>query len=298
MKTYIEAFLSDHCAGKCNETPRAYRNKINYLYRSGCEELSQAAIDSFRAGLLERVERRARSRTDPDGLSAFTVRSVLVAVRTYLTWCHGRGLCGALECRPIAEPQAEPKAIEEGVIGKLLESARCRGAAWEQARNVALVHVLRDCGARVGAVVGMELGKLDLERGIAWSADKGNNEAVFFFSAGTVKAIRAWLVAREELKPVDTRLFTGRYGRGIGRNCVGQILDRLAKDAGCEGKRHNPHSWRHAFARDMLAAGADLSVVSPLMGHKSIVVTAKYYARWDVKRLQGWHRKFSPGRGL
>lgn len=81
---------------------------------------------------------------------------------------------------------------------------------------------------------------------------------------------------------------------GLTREGIYRVLGRLANVAGVRG-RFNPHSFRHALARDSLRAGADLSQVSQLLGHKGVAVTADYYARWDDHELQAAHRRVSPG---
>ena len=71
------------------------------------------------------------------------------------------------------------------------------------------------------------------------------------------------------------------------------MLKRRAKQAGVKG-HVNPHSFRHAFARDYILSGGDLATLSQLMGHSSILVTKKYYARFNVKELQEKHARHSP----
>jgi integrase/recombinase XerD len=75
------------------------------------------------------------------------------------------------------------------------------------------------------------------------------------------------------------------------------ILKRLARRAGL-GERFNPHSFRHAFAREVLRLGADLATVAQYLGHTNVLVTAKHYARWAEDELRERHDKFSPIRHL
>ena len=60
----------------------------------------------------------------------------------------------------------------------------------------------------------------------------------------------------------------------------------------------NPHSFRHAFAREYLLRGGDLASLSRLMGHASVEVTASFYAVFLVSELQEKHAKFSPIAGM
>ena len=46
------------------------------------------------------------------------------------------------------------------------------------------------------------------------------------------------------------------------------------------------HMLRDTFAVEMLLAGMPLEKVSKLLGHKSIGVTERYYAKWVKSRLE------------
>ncbi len=197
----------------------------------------------------------------------------------------------------IKEPTPDPKAIEENTVEQLLASAAETGEDWERVRNTALIYVLRDTGGRVGAIAKLDLGSLNLEDGYATSITKNDQLCWLWFNPPTIAAIRAWLEVRLTLRPLDHKLWTGAHRRGVSRQCIGQVLHRLAKAGNISG-RVNPHSFRHAFARDAILNGADLGQVADLLGHSGVVVTHKYYARWKKKELKKFHRRFSPGRKL
>ena len=71
------------------------------------------------------------------------------------------------------------------------------------------------------------------------------------------------------------------------------MLRRRAKQADVEG-RANPHSFRHALAREYLMDGGDLASLSDLLGHSSVEVTKKSYAVFSVAELQAKHARHSP----
>jgi integrase/recombinase XerD len=69
--------------------------------------------------------------------------------------------------------------------------------------------------------------------------------------------------------------------------------DRLKKKAGVAG-RVNPHSFRHAFAREYLKNGGDVSILPTLMGHSDVNTTRDFYAVFKTDELADLHLKYSP----
>ena len=157
-----------------------------------------------------------------------------------------------------------------------------------------MLYVLRDTGGRIGGLLSAKLEDLDLEAGLLTVREKGNHERDLPLNDPTCDALRQWLDARSEMMPDSDYLFIGMHGKPLSRSGVYGMLDRLREKGGICG-RMNPHAFRHAFARDSLRNGADISEVSQLMGHSTPTVTLKYYARWDKGELHAVHRRVSPG---
>ena len=63
-----------------------------------------------------------------------------------------------------------------------------------------------------------------------------------------------------------------------------RIVAEIGQAAGVEGL--SPHVLRHTFATDMLRAGADLVLVSELLGHGSLEATRTYTRPTDEDRAR------------
>jgi integrase/recombinase XerD len=63
----------------------------------------------------------------------------------------------------------------------------------------------------------------------------------------------------------------------------GRLAD-LFEDAGIQDG--HSHRFRHAFAKDHLSKGTSMQDLSKLLGHASIKVTEKYYAKWCTERQE------------
>lgn len=58
------------------------------------------------------------------------------------------------------------------------------------------------------------------------------------------------------------------------------------------------HMFRHTFSVELLKAGVDIREVSRALGHSSVTITEKYYAKWnkaqqdilDVDLARAWEK--------
>ena len=194
-----------------------------------------------------------------------------------------------------ALPDEPPKALSHDEMRRILQAAQ------KHPRDYALVLFLADTGCRVGGLCSLCLRDLDIERRRAVVREKGKGgkrkARMVFFTGITAQALKEWLEVRCP-EPGVEHVFVGLRGRSSGkpltRSGVYQILKRIARSTGVN--RFNPHAFRHAFARDLLQNGADLSTVSQLMGHRDVQVTARFYARWSDEELASSHERFSQNR--
>jgi integrase len=133
----------------------------------------------------------------------------------------------------------------------------------------------------------MRLGDLELDRARALVREKGlggqRKSRAIHMKPVTVRAVRDWLAVRD----IDGKSVFGLSGNGIY-----QMMRRVAQRAGVTD-RHNPHSFRHGFARGALDKGLDLASLSQLLGHSDVSITARFYARWADEELHTKHAKVS-----
>jgi site-specific recombinase XerD len=139
---------------------------------------------------------------------------------------------------------------------------------------------------------------LFLDQGRAIVHEKGDKHRAVPFTRYTADLLAKWLAVRP---PEAEYVFCSTGGVFAGEAMtvytLNQILKRLAKKAGVKG-RCNPHSFRHAFARQYLLNGGDLGTLSALMGHASVDTTVRNYARFADAELAALQERFSPLRNL
>jgi site-specific recombinase XerD len=186
-------------------------------------------------------------------------------------------------------PQPKPKAIEISDVEKLLEGC-CDDIPGR--RNRAIILFLLDTGCRVGGLCKLKIGDVDFEKRSAVLNEKGGKRKSVLFVERTLDEMQKWLLVKpyQENEFVFTSLVDDLP---MNPNSVIQMLRRLKTKTGVNG-RVNPHSFRHAFAREYLKNGGDLASVSDLLGHSQIIVTKQNYAVFLQEEHQAKHEAYSP----
>lgn len=303
----IDLFVADVCAGKSNETPQAYRSKLKRfaMYMTSkpvnLQTLSHGHIEEFRAQIQDQSVKRIGSKMVKGHLSPFTINTVMRTLKHFLKWSfihkHIKRDLSIFKIKP--PPMPDPKAVDEANAMTLIYAASRMGEDWERARNLAMLYLLRDTGGRLGSIINLDMDNIDLKAGKLFSRTKGDKHVTLYINTPTIEAMRGWLNLRPQLEPIDHKVFITFKGTGITRSGFYSVMNRLVDAAGLRGKgRVNAHSFRHAWARDAIVAGEDLTRVSQTLGHSSLRVTGDYYARWTDGELKTAHAKYSPGAKL
>ena len=59
---------------------------------------------------------------------------------------------------------------------------------------------------------------------------------------------------------------------------IDKMYRQVFEKAGIDG---TSHMFRHTFSVELLKAGVDIRKVSRALGHSSVVITERYYAKWN-----------------
>ena len=116
-------------------------------------------------------------------------------------------------------------------------------------------------------------------------------DGAVFFDGCTLGVIREYLAARaDSYAPLFVRRNRAKRepspsGEGYRLSAQSACL-RVRKYAEAVGVEASPHHLRHALACRMLNNGARMCDIQAVLGHQSIAVTSKIYARYDVRSLR------------
>jgi site-specific recombinase XerD len=149
-------------------------------------------------------------------------------------------------------------------------------------RDLALLSVMLNTGARVSEIVGLETADLRLAAPChVLLRGKGRKERLCPLWPETARRLQN-LIAQRGLQPTQSApLFLNRRGGRLTRFGVRLILSKHTTNAArqqssLKTKRLHPHSIRHTTAVHLLRSGVDLSTIAHWLGHVSVNTTNKY----------------------
>jgi integrase/recombinase XerC len=282
------------------------KNASAHTVKSYREDLTQA-LDFFRsrhggrtpppAQLTTRLLRGHLAWLHEQGYARSTIARRLAAIRS---WC--RFLCrqGVLSANPAAglrgprQDRKLPHFVSREDMVRLLETPPAGTPLG--LRDRAILETLYSAGLRVGELVGLDLGDVDLAGGLATVRGKGRRERLALLGPPAVEAIGRWLPVREALAGPRAAslpaLFLNKNGTRLSARSVGRLLEKYLAVAGLD-PRTSPHTLRHSFATHLLDAGADIRSVQELLGHRSLATT-QVYTHVSTQRLRDSYHQAHP----
>jgi integrase/recombinase XerC len=279
--------------GRSPRTVRAYGREARAFadFLAGRDlDLAAAGKSDIRAYIFELKGR---------GLANTSLGRALAALRAFYRW---RLKEGEGEYNPAAETPGPKMTARQALFltereMDILLDPETGGRADEPLarRDQALLELVYSAGLRVGELVGLDLGDLDLARRVALvRRGKGGKDRLAPFGRPAAEALAGYLAVRGLLAGTDglQALFLGRRGRRLGDREVRRVLAARLARAGLDGA-FSPHSLRHSFATHLLSAGADLKAIGEMLGHSSLAATQRY-THLDLERLRRAYRAAHP----
>lgn len=154
-------------------------------------------------------------------------------------------------------------------------------------RNQAMVEFMLSSGCRVGEMHLLDCSDVDLENRSAHVLGKGGRIRKIHISEKCRILLERYLQSREQQV---SALFVTSTGKRLGISAIQRIVKDLGEDAGLDTRLH-PHRFRHTFATELLAKGADLEFIGEELGH-SERSTTQIYARLPKRKIISLYRKY------
>lgn len=241
---------------------------------------------------------------DKDGkkLKPITQSYYVIALRSFLKYLAKRDIktlaAEKIELGKI--PQREIGFLEPEEIKRLLESPlklnNNNKKTIARLRDKAILETLFSTGLRVSELVRLNRDKANIDKGEYVILGKGGKVRIVFLSKNCQQAIKEYLNQRID---TDLALFihhkTNQFKESqedlrLTSRAVQRIVKKYAAQAGIV-KKLTPHTLRHSFATDLLAAGANIRSVQEMLGHSNLSTT-QIYTHITNQQLKEVHSKF------
>jgi integrase/recombinase XerC/integrase/recombinase XerD len=287
LSRQVEMFILDRrAAGLSPGTIRFYSQKLNPFIEF-CNSQLVDSILQVDANLL----RTYMLLLDDQGHNKGGQHAYYRAIRAFLLWYeldqepdNWKNPIHKIKAPKVPDEILEPIKIE--TIEALIKT--CIVESVFDLRDKALLLLLYDTGLRASEVTALNRSSIDQLGTVYVQHGKGGKDRFVFLGKRSRSAIKNYLKTRTDENPA---LFLSRYDDRLGYDGLRAILTRRAKLA--KVPEPSLHSFRRAFALEMLRAGTDVHTLSKLMGHSSIAVLAKYL-KLDKTDVQEAHRKNGP----
>jgi integrase/recombinase XerC len=305
VKREIGDFL-DHLTYERNvsgNTVEAYRGDLDSFFTFLCNDYLSMPFEMVEPRQIDHLAVRSwLAHQHRRKMSRASIARRLSALRTFFRFLMREGVMEANPARGVATPKREkhlPTVLQPADVAVLLEQPDVETPLG--LRDRAWLELLYAAGIRVGELVGIDLGDIELRSRLLKVHGKGSKERIVPFGRKAEAAIRAWLEARPQLLgdrfDEEQPLFVNYRGKRITARSIRRLLDAYVRDAALRSGI-SPHTLRHSFATHLLNAGADLRSIQELLGHVSLSTTQKYTHLTDAHLIE-IYRKAHPrgGRG-
>jgi integrase/recombinase XerC len=215
-------------------------------------------------------------------LAPSSVARKIAAARTWMRWMRRRGELSESPAEELATPKVRrplPTFLGVDAAKEVVEAPDTTIAIG--VRDRAVLELLYGSGLRVGELVRLAPGDVDLREATVRVIGKGNKERIAPLGRKCVSALQAYAARREELRHPRTGAFDERAlflsvrGRRLGVRAVQELVHRYGALGAGRADLH-PHALRHTCATHLLDGGADLRSIQELLGHASLSTTQRY----------------------
>lgn len=271
--------------GRSPATVKSYRADLLDLARS-VPTFAEFDLNALRAWLADAVAA---------GKSRATIARRTAAARAFSAWAARQGHIPTDVAARLSSPKVSrrlPTVVSAAEATAMMEDAAPADDP-VTIRNHTMLEVLYGTGIRVGELVGLDCGDVDVHNRTIRVLGKGSKERVIPLGNAAERAVLHWLDdVRPRIARDDTEaLFVGTRGKRIDPRQVRRVVDAAGKEAGTE--HLSPHSLRHSAATHLLEGGADLRVVQEGLGHSSLQTT-QIYTHVSAERLKKVYQQVHP----
>jgi site-specific recombinase XerD len=273
----LSLFLSAKSVEGCSKkTLRYYDSTIRLALEKVGKPVTRITADDLRGYL--------NSYHYSHGAKAVTIDNVRRILSSFFAWLEDedhivkspvRRIHKVRSCRPVKQTYSDEDLV------RLCDYCK-------EPRDLAIVNLLASTGMRVGELVGLNCGDVDLEHRECLVLGKGNKERVVYFDAVSKIHLKNYLASRRD----DSEALFVSLNQPVRRLEISGVEDRLRTIGRGLGIEHvHPHKFRRTFATRAIDKGMPIEQVQKLLGHQSVDTTLMY-AMVDQSNVRSSHRRY------
>lgn len=212
--------------------------------------------------------------------SRSTLQTTVGYLRSFLRFCHERGLCPAgleeidrpYRFRDERPPRAIPWELSQQLLSSIDRSDRMG------CRDHAMFYLMAHFGLRTGEVAGLRLADLDLPgRVLRVPQSKVGATLTLPLSARVARVLARYArYGRPRTTRPELFLSVAAPLRPMTRGGIAEAFRRWVHRSGLPLTGHSPYGLRHGFAMRLLERGVGIKTIGDLLGHRTIESTAVY----------------------
>lgn len=221
------------------------------------------------------------------GKADATISGCYNSLKAYFKWLMKRR---GLEDYPLAEIPAPTVPLKRVPHITLAEFRHLTASipldTWRDLRDVAILNVLLYSGLRASELLNLHKSDVDRTNKLLYvTAGKGDKDRDVPCTRDTLTKIDAYLDACPPHR--YPHLFMSAKGHGVKGGMIYDGLKEMLRRrcAAANLPTYRPHKFRHANAMLLLNAGMPMSALAAMLGHSSVTVTERFYARWQTTSL-------------
>lgn len=281
-------------------TINTYNNYNSYIHNHilpvlGNLKLTELTTPLIKQFILDKIQHgRIRRTGEEQGLKPKTVKEHFTLLKKALDKAVEDGEMLFNPCQSVSFPKQikyEVEALEQEEQVKLESHIDCSFAPNSRMTTKVALYG----GLRIGEVCALKIKDIDFSQGlinvsktlyrtrtesgkteIIVSNTKSKRQRYVPIPEELMSGLRTYINSMpEEMKDPDQFLFTNNRGKPLEPRRLLCHFKELLHDAGLKSMRF--HNLRHTFATRCLECGIELKIVSKVLGHSTIQITADLY---------------------
>ena len=269
VKEYIDYIkdkkkLSDNTVSSYYMDIRKYMNYLNYR-NLGLKDIEENDIIGYIISL------------EKDNVSVATISRMISSIKSFHDYLFLNHITDNNPAKTIKKPKIEKQEVDiltEEEIQALLNFSKLDTP--KLIRDKAIFEVLYGTGIKVSELVDMDIDDVDLALDYVY-CNISKNKRVIPLSDITKTYIEKYIKeARVNIAKEDEKaLFVNSSGQRFTRQGLWKLIKKYASNANIN-KNINPSMLRHSFAIHLLNEGANIVVVSKILGNTNLSSLQSY----------------------